>query len=54
VNRCAIALSVAFVLLAHSARADQHVMQGSVTFSDRILSTHLSAIELASKHSDIE
>lgn len=49
-NRCTIALWVAFVLLGHCARADEFVMQGSTTFSDRIMSTHLSAIERVSKH----
>jgi phosphate transport system substrate-binding protein len=33
-----------------SAWADQFVMQGSTTFSDRILSTHLTAIERSSTH----
>jgi phosphate transport system substrate-binding protein len=50
VNRCTIVLWVAFVLLGHCARADEFVMQGSTTFSDRIMSTHLSAIERVSKH----
>jgi phosphate transport system substrate-binding protein len=50
VNRCTIALWVAFVLLGHCARADEFIMQGSTTFSDRIMSTHLSAIERVSKH----
>ena len=53
-NRCAITLSVVFLRLAQSARAGQLVMQGSATFSDRILSTHLLAIELTAKYSDIE
>jgi phosphate transport system substrate-binding protein len=49
-NHCATFLTAALVLAPLSARADQFVMQGSTTFSDRIMSTHLSAIERRSAH----
>jgi ABC-type phosphate transport system substrate-binding protein len=50
VNRCGLIVLVAFVFPAQCAWADELVIQGSTTFSDRILSTDLSAIERASKH----
>jgi phosphate transport system substrate-binding protein len=50
VKLCATALCFALVLQAQAARADQLVMQGSTTFNDRIVSTHLEAIEGISKH----
>jgi phosphate transport system substrate-binding protein len=50
VNRWVFVLLVAVVFLAQRAWADELVIQGSTTFNDRILSTDLSAIERASKH----
>jgi phosphate transport system substrate-binding protein len=52
VNRCRLLPFFALVLfLAQSARADELVMQGSTTFSDRILTpATLQAVERISKH----
>jgi phosphate transport system substrate-binding protein len=50
VNRCGPVLLIAFVFLAQGATADELIIQGSTTFSDRILATNLSAIERTSKH----
>jgi phosphate transport system substrate-binding protein len=45
VNRYVVLLAACLVIVAQEVRADQFVVQGSTTFYDRIMTTHLLEIE---------
>jgi phosphate transport system substrate-binding protein len=48
-NRYVVLLAACFVIVAQNVRAEQFVVQGSTTFYDRIMTSHLPEIERVSK-----